>query len=52
MQRWGAGFVWDRDGHVVTNYHVIEAALRHKAQIAIKLAAGGSAYKAAFIGGV
>ena len=20
----GSGFVWDRDGHVVTNFHVIE----------------------------
>ena len=22
----GSGFIWDRDGHVVTNYHVIESA--------------------------
>jgi S1-C subfamily serine protease len=22
----GSGFVWDRDGHIVTNYHVIEGA--------------------------
>ena len=22
----GSGFVWDRDGHIVTNYHVIRGA--------------------------
>ena len=22
----GSGFVWDKDGHVVTNYHVIRGA--------------------------
>ena len=22
----GSGFVWDREGHVVTNYHVIRGA--------------------------
>jgi S1-C subfamily serine protease len=26
----GSGFVWDSDGHVVTNYHVIENALRSR----------------------
>lgn len=24
----GSGFVWDRDGHIVTNYHVIQGASR------------------------
>jgi S1-C subfamily serine protease len=24
----GTGFVWDKDGHVVTNYHVVEGAAR------------------------
>ena len=28
----GSGFVWDDAGHVVTNYHVIEAALRAKSR--------------------
>lgn len=22
----GSGFVWDKDGHIVTNYHVIRGA--------------------------
>ena len=26
----GSGFVWDKDGHIVTNYHVIEDAQRIK----------------------
>lgn len=25
----GSGFVWDEQGHIVTNYHVIEGAQRH-----------------------
>lgn len=29
----GSGFVWDRDGHIVTNYHVVQKA--RKAQVAI-----------------
>ena len=23
----GSGFVWDKEGHVVTNYHVIQQAM-------------------------
>lgn len=30
----GSGFVWDRDGHVVTNYHVIENADRAQVTLA------------------
>lgn len=29
----GSGFVWDRDGHIVTNYHVIQGA--DKAQVTL-----------------
>lgn len=29
----GSGFVWDRDGHVITNYHVIQGA--DKAQVTL-----------------
>jgi S1-C subfamily serine protease len=41
----GSGFIWDGDGHVVTNYHVIEKA----SEVTVKLADGRS-YKATLIG--
>jgi len=42
----GSGFVWDTDGHVVTNYHVIA-----KAQTAtVTLGAQGASYQAKLIG--
>jgi len=41
----GSGFIWDRDGHVVTNYHVIEGA--DSARIRLS---DGRAYNAALIG--
>jgi S1-C subfamily serine protease len=30
----GSGFVWDQDGHVVTNYHVIQGAQRAEVRLA------------------
>lgn len=41
----GSGFIWDENGHVVTNHHVIEGA----SEATVKLADGKS-YKARLIG--
>ena len=41
----GSGFIWDRRGHIVTNYHVIRGADR----LSVKLA-GGESYDARIIG--
>jgi len=41
----GSGFIWDEDGHVVTNYHVIEGA----SEATVKLA-NGSDYRASLVG--
>jgi len=42
----GSGFLWDRDGHVVTNYHVIEGAERIQVRMN-----DGEAIEAAYVGG-
>jgi len=42
----GSGFIWDADGHVVTNFHVIQGAAR--AYITLS---DGSRHEAAFVGG-
>lgn len=42
----GSGFLWDRNGHVVTNYHVIQGAQR----IQVRLDSG-EAIEATFVGG-
>lgn len=41
----GSGFVWDRQGHIVTNYHVIEGA--NRAQVTL---ADQSAWDATLVG--
>lgn len=41
----GSGFVWDLDGHIVTNYHVITGAQR--AKIGLK---DGRSYDATLVG--
>ena len=41
----GSGFVWDNDGHIITNYHVIKGASR-----AIVTLADGQDYDARLIG--
>jgi 2-alkenal reductase len=42
----GSGFLWDDDGHVVTNYHVVEGARRIQARMD-----NGEAIEATFVGG-
>lgn len=42
----GSGFVWDAQGHVVTNFHVIEGAARVRVQLD-----AGEAHEARVIGG-
>ncbi len=42
----GSGFLWDREGHIVTNFHVIEGARR----IQVRLESG-EAVDAAYVGG-
>lgn len=46
QQGTGSGFIWDRHGHVVTNYHVIQGANRVKVTLA-----DHSTWDAAFVGG-
>lgn len=41
----GSGFIWDTDGHVITNYHVIQGADR--AQVTL---ADGTSYPAELVG--
>ena len=42
----GTGFIWDAEGHVVTNFHVIQGAVR--AYITL---ADGSRHEASYVGG-
>ncbi|WLT32421.1 S1C family serine protease [Geothrix sp. PMB-07] len=42
----GSGFIWDTEGHVVTNFHVIQGAVR--AYITLS---DGSRHEAAYVGG-
>lgn len=42
----GTGFIWDAQGHVVTNFHVIQGATR-----AFITLADGSRHEAAYVGG-
>ena len=41
----GSGFVWDSDGHIVTNYHVIQGADRATVTLA-----NGAVYQAVLVG--
>lgn len=43
----GSGFIWDRDGHVITNFHVINGA--NTSSISVTLSNGDS-YEASVIG--
>jgi len=40
----GSGFVWDKDGHIVTNFHVIEDGTK------FSITLGDSEYEATFVG--
>jgi S1-C subfamily serine protease len=42
----GSGFVWDHDGHIVTNFHVIEGA----SEAQVMLGAPATPYKARLVG--
>ena len=42
----GTGFIWDADGHVVTNFHVIQGATRATITLA-----DGTHHEATFVGG-
>ena len=42
----GSGFLWDRHGHIVTNFHVIEGARRIKVRLE-----NGEAVEATYVGG-
>jgi S1-C subfamily serine protease len=42
----GTGFIWDAEGHVVTNFHVIQGAVR-----AFITLADGSRHEATYVGG-
>jgi S1-C subfamily serine protease len=46
QQGTGSGFVWDRDGHIVTNYHVVRGGERF-----IVTFADGTSYDAEPVGG-
>ena len=43
----GSGFVWDEEGHIVTNYHVIEGAQRAQVTLGIS---DGPTYNAVLVG--
>jgi S1-C subfamily serine protease len=45
----GSGFIWDREGHLVTNFHVVEHAVRSGSKVRVRLA-GGSEYDALVLG--
>jgi len=46
----GSGFVWDREGHIVTNLHVVEDALNGNVELKVRFA-DQTEYNAFIIGG-
>ena len=44
----GSGFVWDKNGHVVTNFHVVKGA--GSSQLAVQLMGRGTPYPARVVG--
>lgn len=45
----GTGFIWDNKGHVITNYHVVQQALRSQSQLTVTTK-DGKQHKAKIIG--
>ena len=47
----GSGFVWDADGRIVTNFHVVEEAIKRGSGMAVRVVlADRSVYDAAIVG--
>lgn len=46
----GSGFVWDKLGHVVTNFHVIAEVTRQHGHARVTLRRGTEAYEASIVG--
>ncbi|MEM1324962.1 MAG: trypsin-like peptidase domain-containing protein [Bacteroidota bacterium] len=45
----GSGFVWDKEGHIITNYHVIQSSQRRGDRVSVTFA-DQSSYEAEVIG--
>jgi S1-C subfamily serine protease len=45
----GSGFVWDKDGHIVTNFHVVQSVVQNKGAVQVTLA-DQSSWKGAVVG--
>jgi S1-C subfamily serine protease len=45
----GSGFVWDKDGHVVTNFHVVQSVVQNKGAVQVTLA-DQSSWKGTVVG--
>ena len=45
----GSGFVWDKDGHIVTNFHVVQSVVQNKGVVQVTLA-DQSSWKGTIVG--
>ncbi len=50
MKDTGTGFIWDRDGHIVTNFHVVENAVVNNGGVQVTLADQTNAIDASVVG--
>lgn len=48
----GSGFIWDRDGHIVTNYHVVVPKRLNQRLVLQVTLADRSTWQAVFLGGI
>lgn len=46
----GSGFIWNRDGHIVTNFHVVQSALKGGGNIKVTLQGSTEALDATLVG--
>ncbi len=46
----GTGFIWDKDGHIVTNFHVVQNAVENNGGVQVTLADQTNAIDAAVVG--